>query len=397
MNAEPLPENNTSSRTGVRLVKSGRAPGYRTRILIIDHDPSAVAVIRSVLRAQDWEVITAKTGGEGLEKARLEGPDAIVTEMDLSDMKGPEVCRALRQRTETAVTPIIVLSASTGVAERVASLRAGAFDYLVKPPDAQELIARLKAALDLRRERSGFVIAVVGAKGGIGTSMIAVNVAVALRHEVRAGVVLVDAAMRTGAVDIMLNIQASQGGGQILPRLEDLEETEFEAILTLHASGLQVLLLQEQGFDALKPEEMRRILVTLRRMRDFVIVDAPPLLDENTATILDLADRVLLVLTPEITALRGARLFLERATLMGLSRERIILVLNRFPLRGGLQRRAIENALGIAAQATIPDDMKLVTYTVNRGVPAVESHRRSGVAREVASLVKGLVKVARQQ
>nr|HPL29396.1 response regulator [Anaerolineae bacterium] len=250
MSAEVWPEN----KAGVRLIKGGNAPGYRTRVLIVDRDPSAVAVIRSILRAQGWEVIHSKTGVDALEKARLEGPDAILAELDLPDMNGADLCRTLRQRAETAATPIIMLSASAGVAERVASLRAGASDYLVKPPDAQELIARLKAALDLRKEKAGFVVAVLGSKGGVGTSMVAVNLAVALRHETRSGVAIVDATASCGAVDVMLNLQVSSSLGRKLPQLSDLEWSDFEAILTPHVSGVQAFLLQEQAAEGVNPD-----------------------------------------------------------------------------------------------------------------------------------------------
>lgn len=392
MSAEVWPE----SKGGMRLVKGAAAPGYRTRIMVVDRDPSAVAVVRSILRAQGWEVIHCKTAADALEKARLEGPDAILTELDLPDMNGADLCRALRQRTETASTPIIVLSASPGVAERVASLRAGAGDYLVKPPDAQELIARLKAALDMRREKAGFMTAVVGSKGGVGASMVAVNLAIALRHETRAGVAVIDAAVTSGAVDVMLNLQVSAGAVQRLPKFSELEWSDFESILTPHVSGVQALLMQEQAADGINPDDLRRVLVALRQVRDFVVVDSWAVLDENTLTILDIADRVLLVITPEITSLRGAKVFLERASALGMSRERVVPVLNRFPQRGGLQRRDIENALGMSVQVTIPDDVKLVTYSINRGVPLFESHERSGIARQVSMLAKGLAKMARQ-
>ena len=394
MNAEVWPE---GSRANIRLVRNARTPGHRTRILVIDRDPNAVVAIRNVLKAEDWEVISARTGAEGLEKARQEGPDAVLTELTLGDMNGVELCRTLRGRTDTASTPIIVLSGSSGVAERVASLRAGAFDYLVKPADPEELIARLKAALDLRKEKAGFVTAVIGGKGGVGTSVLAVNLATALRRETHSGVALLDAALGTGTIDIMLNLRANRGVSHLLTQLEELEAGDFEAILTPHATGVQVLLLQEQGVDAIQPEEMRQILIALRRLRDLVVVDTPPPHDENTATILEVADRVLLVVTPEIPALRGARLFLQQASQMGLSRERIMLVLNRFPQRGGLQRHAIETALGMAAQATIADDTKLVTYSINRGVPLTESHGRSPVARQISKLASDLAKAAQQQ
>ena len=393
MSAEEMPE----AKGSIRLVRSLQTPGYRTRILIADRDPTAVAVIRSILRAQGWEVISAKTAADAIEKARIEGVDAIILELNLPDMNGVELCRTLRQRPETADTPIIVLSASAGVNERVASMRAGASDYLVKPPDAQELIVRLKATLDLRSEKAGFVIAVVGGKGGVGTTTVAVNLAVALRRETHRGVVLLDAALASGTVDILLNVQDPSSIRHLLPKLDELERADFEAILTRHATGIEALLLQDLGVDGIRPEEMRKILLSLRRLRDFVVVDTWPVLDDNMVTILDVADRVLLILTPEITALRGARRFLEQSRQMGLSRERVVPVLNRSPLRGGLQRRDIENTLGVSMQAMIPDDIKLVTYGINRGVPVVESHHRSGVARHIGGLARALVQVAHQR
>jgi len=223
-----------------------------------------------------------------------------------------------------------------------------------------------------------------------------VNLAIALRHEMRAGVALIDAAMAGGAVDVMLNLQAPGGAGQRLPKFSDLEWSDFESILTPHVSGIQALLMQQQAADGINPEDLRRVLVALRKVRDFVVVDSWAVLDENTSTILEIADRVLLVLTPEITALRGARLFLEHANALGLPRDRVVPVLNRFPQRGGLQRRDVENALGMTVQVTIPDDVKLVTYSINRGVPLFESHARSGIARQVSILAKGLAKMARQ-
>ncbi len=371
-----------------------QGPGHRVRILVVDRDPSTVAALRSILRGQDWEVINALSAGEALEKARLEGPDAVLTELALDDMSGADLCRALHQRGETAGLPVIVLSASSGVAERVASLRAGASDYLVKPPDAQELIARLKAALDLRAEKVGFVVAVLGSKGGVGASVVAANLAVALRYETHARVALLDAALDAGTADIMLNLQAMPGVGNLLPRLEELEQADFEAILTSHVSGLEALLLGDHSFRDMRPEEMRKILLTLRRMRDLVVVDTHSWLGGNAEVVLELADRVAVVLTPDIPALRGAKDLVERARHLGLSRERTLVVLNRYPQRGGLPRRDIENTLGMTVQVAVPDDGRLVTYNTNRGVPAVESHRRSGVARQVRALARDLAKAA---
>ncbi len=389
----------TESRLGRRARAPTRdaTPGHRTRILVVDAAPRGVAAVRKILCAQDWEVISAQTGAEALQKARYEGCDAIVAGFTLADMSAPDLCRALSERAETMAVPVIVLSAGAGVAERVASLRAGASDYLVKPPDARELVARLQAALDLRSRSTGFVVGVVGGKGGVGTSLLAVNLAVALRRHTRASIVLLDAAMRVDAVDVMLNLHAAHGLRDLLPRLDDLEAADFESVLINHASGVQVLLLRDEMLTPVRPEEMRRLLVALRRMRDFVVVDTPSLLDDSTVTTLELADLVLLILTPEITSLRGATLLMRRAEEVGLSRDRIMPVLNRFPQRGGLPLGAIEKALGLSLRGIIPDDSPLVTYSINRGVPLVESHGRSRVAQQMDELAKGLFQVAQQQ
>lgn len=387
----------TQPKGNIRLVRSTSIPGYRTRILVADRDPSALAMLRSILRAQGWEVIGCKSAAEALAKSRTEAPDAIVLEFSLPDASGTEMCEALRQQTGTADTPIIILSSSAGVTERVACLRAGATDYLVKPVDAQDLIARLKAALDLRKEKAGFAIVVVGSKGGVGASVVAANLALSLRQETRRGVVLIDAAVPVGTVDIMLNLQPGASVGHLLPKLDDLERADYEAILARHVSGVEALLLQDLGGEQVGTEEMHRILLSIRRMRDLLVVDTSALLDERIAATLEVADRLLLVVTPEITALRGARMFLEKARSMGLARERMLLVLNRSPLRGGLQQRDIENALGQGVQVAIPDDVKLVTYSINRGVPLVESHPKSGVARQITALAKSLVAIIQQQ
>lgn len=371
-----------------------RAPGQRTRILIVDRDPSAVTALRHLFTGQDWEVLVAKSGQDALQKARVEGPDAVVAEMHLPDMAAPDLCRALAQRPDTAGVPVIVLSASSGVAERVACLRAGAADYLVKPPEPQELLARLRAALDLRHERSAFVVAVCSGKGGVGTSTIAANVAVALRRQTRGSVVLLDASAHMGAADVLLNLQPRPGIEHLLAQVDELEAGDFEAILTAHTSGLQALLLQEQELGPIEADALRKVLLALRRTRDYLVLDLPSSLDDRAAVALELADRALLVLTPEITALRGAKLFLEWAARQGLPYERIMPVLNRYPQRGGLERKVVESALGLKVAAGVADEARLITYSINRGIAVVESHPRSKPARALSALVQQMVRPA---
>lgn len=379
---------------GTQPPTSGRPLGQRVRILLAEGDAQAAGNLAAILRAQGWDVGWVRSGKEALNRACIDGPDAVLTELSLSDMGGAELCRALRGRSETAAVPIFVLSASSEVADRVACLRAGATDYLVKPPDPPDLVARLIAALDLRAVRSGFVVTALGGKGGVGTSLVAANLAVALRQETRKTVALFDAGWGSN-LDVLLNLQARPGVLGLLARLDELEPADLDGMLTAHTSGVQALLVEPGAASDVGPEEMRKALGALRRSRDLVVVDAAAFPLDTLQMVVDLSDRLLLLLTPEITALRGARVLAQQAERLGLARERMAVVINRFPMRGGLQRRDVEGALGLPVQAEIPDDTALLAYSINRGVPVVVSHPRSGVARQVLALARWLAGDAR--
>ncbi|MDI7274446.1 MAG: hypothetical protein QME94_00570, partial [Anaerolineae bacterium] len=193
-----------------------------------------------------------------------------------------------------------------------------------------------------------------------------------------------------------LNLQPLHDAAQLLARLDDLDLSDLGSFLTTHTSGLQVLLLPGAGTGGGGQVGLRRVVIALRKIRPFVIVDAPARALDTVPPLLELADLVLVVLTPEITALRGARLLLEQAAAAGLPPGRIHLLLNRFPLRGGLDRGAIENVLGSKILGTIPDDARLVTYSANRGLPLVLSHGGSAIARHIGAVAGILARTGDQ-
>lgn len=368
---------------------AGRALGRRFRILVVDSDARAAGAVADILRSENWDVAWAHSGAAALERVRVEGPDAIVADVKLADMDGPSLFRELRARSETAAIPIMALSASREVADRVAALRAGASDLLVKPPDPGELIARLQAAFHLLGGRAGLVVAVTGAKAGMGASLLATNLAVALRRETRAAVALADLA-QAPSLDMLLNLQARLGVADLLDRPGELELADLESILTAHASGIEVLLPGAEDDGALQIEQARKALLALRRAREFVVVDISPWPRDLLAATLELADRLLLVLVPEITALRDAARLVRQVLELGLPRERMLLILNRSPVRGGLRRQDVEGAVGLPVRFELANDTPLVTYSTNRGVPLALSHPRSRLARQFAAVAKAV-------
>jgi len=115
-----------------------------SRILIVDDEPNILGTVTPLLRSRGYEVSSAMTGRAGLDAVERDKPDLIVLDLGLPDMDGVDVCRQMRQATGV---PILVLSARGAEGDKVAALDAGADDYVTKPFGAEELLARIRAAL----------------------------------------------------------------------------------------------------------------------------------------------------------------------------------------------------------------------------------------------------------
>lgn len=362
-----------------------------TTILVIDHDIDVAESIQRVLSAEGLEVLTAITGQAGVVLAELNRPRLVLLDIDLPDVDGYEVCRTLRAVPSTAKTPILIYSNRTEVADKVAGFKAGADDYIIKPVAPAELVARVKAALRTEEKTLAHIVTLWGAKGGVGTSALAVNLAVALRSKSARRVTVVDSSTLGGTLAVMLNLAPTHTVGDLLPRLNQLDAELLGSVLTAHSSDIRVLASYPwaQDVSQVKPEQWQRIVGWLQEACDFLVLDTAPSMDATTVAILQMSE-VVLVLTPEMTALRNAHLFLQTAA-SWMRDSKPIVVLNRYPTKGGLQLRDVEAALQTSVDVAIPNDEPLMTYSINRGIPVVISHPKSAIAQGVVHLADSLL------
>jgi len=359
-----------------------------SRILIIDSDSNSTEQVKRILEAEDYEVLVAVTGQGGIARAQMKRPSLILLDTDLPDFDGYEVCRALRTTPSTAKIPVLIYSARDEVADKVAGFKAGANDYVVRPVAPALLIARIKAALGSTDQSSAHIVTLWGSKGGVGTTTVASNLAVALRSKTKKKVTVVDASVLGGTLGIVLNLPPRRTMTDLLAHLDNLDSELLASVLTRHSSGVRVLLSApwSTNGDGVHPEQLQRILGWLQDASDYIIIDTAPSLDESTVAVLQLADQVAVLVTPEMTSLRNARVFLGVAQSWGLESDKFVLVLNRDAMPGGVKLGDVEKSLRHKINVQIPNDEALVTYSINRGIPLVTSHQRSPIAQSYKRL-----------
>jgi len=297
---------------------------------------------------------------------------------------------------------------------------AGARDFLTKPPMGDELISAVRRAGEMAQvERSksgkqqltsgsstaapvsmsafmpparGKIVTVYSPKGGTGCTTIAVNLAIALHNEdTRA--VLVDANLQFGDVAVFMNEQGKNTILELAPRVDELEEDLVEDILIKHeASGVRILAAPQRPEQAEKvsADQFVKVLQYLQNIFSYIIIDTAPTLTDVILSTFDLSDIIVLVTTQEIPAIKNARLFLDLVQTMGIERDHIVFLMNRYDKRIAITPERVSENLKHEITVSIALDEKTVIPAVNRGVPFMLDNKAQPAGKGILSLAEAV-------
>jgi pilus assembly protein CpaE len=357
------------------------------RILVVDDDDTTARLIEVLLSEAGYRVTVAPSGELAFEDAERHPPDLAILDVMLPGMDGYTLCRMLRQSPPTRSLPILMLTAQGDTEDKLAGFDAGADVYLTKPFAPAELVYRIRGLLGRgqiapprapqpKSRAPGQRIAVFGAKGGVGKTTIAVNLAIALAAGASSSVVLVDGDLTFGDVSVHLNLTPTRTILDLLERVEDLDREVFNQALIRHDSDVRVLLspFRPEQAERVTPEHIQAILDSLACYYDYVVVDCPASYDDVTLAILENADRVLIVVTPEIGPVKNTGVFLDLAAEIGIAEDKLMLVLNRANSEVGISAGEIENTLRVALPFHLNSGGRPVVLSVNRGRPLLLEH-----------------------
>ncbi len=372
-------------------------------ILLLDSDTPSAEVITGVLtkvgyavsRAADVDAVFLQTPGDH---------HLVIIDQVADSRSASDICREIRATPALAAIPVLCISQTDEVEERIRFLEAGADDVMAKPFDARELEARVEALL-LRFQRtrdlspvvasggnggrSRRIVACFSPKGGVGTTTIAVNMATVIAQRKPDQALLIDLDLQFGDVATHLDLTPRQTIADLTRDDQALREPELlRSYVTRHESGLQVLAApgSPELADLVTADHLELLLRTAQTAYDSVIVDGGSLLDERSLVLFSLAESVVLPVYPEIAALKGLHSLLDYLNEVGSVSAKATFVLNNVFAREILKMRDVESALGAKVAVELPYDPFLYQKAVNEGIPVVRGAAKSPVAEHMFKL-----------
>lgn len=392
----------------------------KIRLLLVDPAPEMLRLMDAALSHEaDMHVAGVHTTGEeALRSLREAKPDVMVVAQGLPDVESTGL--VWQVTSEHPYLPVIALGPPGDQALMRRFMVAGARGYVGRPVDFEELRNTVRAvyqkAMEERAARlaipssatgmldgavsgQGTIVAVFGAKGGVGKTVVAVNLALALQETTEQRVGLVDADFAFGDAGLQLDLNPSHSFLNLVEHLQEerghIDPQYVRGIMVRHSSGLRVLCRppRPEHAELIKAEHVEAVLRVLPTLFSFVVVDCWLSYDDRMLAVLDASDAILFLMSPEIGAVANTVTFLELAEALGYG-DRVHLILNRAKTGVGIEKADVEKALKRPVDFTLPSVGSSLALAVNQGRPLFLRDRRNPFCLGVLEMARFLTTLA---
>lgn len=393
-------------------------PGDKIRVLIVDDVSETRENVKKLLQFEaDVDVVgVARTGKEAIQVSQELNPDVVLMDINMPDMDGIAATEAIRAKQQAVQVVILSVQSDQNYMRR--AMLAGARDFLTKPPMGDELISAIRRAGEMAQiekekvarvqqvapvaglpgsgvvygGKRGKIVVVYSPKGGTGCTTLAVNLALSLKNA-DTRVALVDGNLQFGDVAVFVNEQGKNTVLDLAPRADELDAEIVEEVMVKHsATGLHILAApnRPEYADKVSSTQFSSMLEYLTQLYEYIIVDTAPYLTDLTLATIDISDVIILVTTQDIPAIKNSRLFLDLLNNLGVQRDRVMFVMNRFDKKSNITAERVADNLKQEIALVIPTDEPTAVKAVNRGVPFVLDNKNQPIARGVSALADTL-------
>lgn len=371
--------------------------------VIVDPDLGARADTKRALTLAHFTVVgEAGYGIEAITVAKESPPDIFIVSVEEPVARALQTVESLSDALPDA--PSIVYSSLADASSVRRAMVAGARDYIIKPLKPEELTRAIYGVLEQEEKRRlrysgermeaparGTVVTVFGAKGGIGKTTIATNLATALLKTTGASVTLVDMDTRFGDVAIMMDIAVEQSIADLARRVDEMDRDTVRDYLVRHHSGVMILPapLHPTEWRNVTPMQITKIIDLLAQSHDYVVVDTPGTFNEIVAAALETAALILLVTSMDIASIKDTALALEMLQSAAVSEDKVKLTVNHSTAANTLREEDVERVLEYKVFWRIPHDLNVATST-QLGQPVIITKPYARVSRSITDLAYAL-------
>lgn len=321
-------------------------------------------------------------------------PDVVV--MTLTERGHSDLTELTRE--QHALRPPMIVTAEHGDAQTMRlAMQAGARDFLPGELNAEDLIASIdRAASQTVKADDGeahSLIAVVNAKGGSGATFVASNLGYMMKAVSQRSTVLMSLDLQFDSLAPYFDLTLKHGLMEVLEVAHELDAVALDAYMTQHGSGLRLLAPRPEHALAASTDRSPELATLLDKMLaqyECVLVDMPRRVDRYTRAVLERATRIVLVVQQTLSHLRDAKRMMQIFSDYGVSREQVLVVVNRFEKSSLIGMDDVQRALHGVQVLSIPSDFKTVAESINLGVPMYEHARSSVITKALTGLAANL-------
>ena len=354
------------------------------RVVVIGQEPNARAEVQKMLALSGFAVLgEAGYGMEAMSLARATEPDVVIIAIEDPLIRALQTVEAMADLLPRS--PIIGHSSIKDPNAMRKAMLAGVKDFLASPVKEEELINSVHTVLAQEERRqarmsgdmdepvaAGTVVTVFGAKGGIGKTTIATNLATALCQKTNQSVVVVDLDTRFGDVAILMDIPVERSIADLAIPEEDITKDMLQECIYTHNTGVAILPapIRPTDWRSVHAGHIERIVNLLCQTHDYVILDTPGTFNDIVARALELATMVVLVCTVDMASLKDTLLAIDMLRSWNFPQEKIKLVINATNEASNVQPNEVKRMLGREVFWSIPYDRAISTAT-QLGMPVV--------------------------
>jgi pilus assembly protein CpaE len=381
------------------------------RVVALCDPGSTQQQITEALKSQnEFTLVDVLSSKEMLARQiRSAEPDILLVDSKLEGESTMDIIDDLALQFPNSAVVAILQSNDPLVAQQV--MLAGARAFLITPFSQINLVSTLRRVSELEGRRQvtqSYTPSLVpeatrplrsitfySPRGGTGVTSVAVNTAIGLAEETGKKVLLFEGKIFFGHVEVMLNLKLQNALSDLIPHANALDEGLIRDVIAVHPSGIHVLLAPSnaQISQGIRADDIYNIFVGVSRHYDYVVVDAGGPLSDISVTLMDATDRIGLVTTPDLASLHDTSRFLQLSRSLGYPMEKILMILNKAGVEGGVKLKDIETVLHNQVYHQVVYDPATVLRSINRGIPFLVYYPRSNVSKSIQQLARNLAMI----